>query len=240
MAQKNNRLLLYGGIAAIALGALVMTEPPKKSASTEEEPTKRSTSSRSTRGEKVSLFTKEDELARFDVLNEPISNAFKPSVVDSGARSAASKGVPNQVPPHFINGESSWFYTGTVSFDGSTMVLIENSSNGQGEYLRVGQTIGNATVMDITNNSVTLAGPNGEVKRLVLMENRPIVDDYEYSSNNAPYNPMQGDIGRSTNSKSSPSNTEAQMAPRISSTNGPTVLDLDNNTSDKDAQDNHR
>lgn len=237
MARKNNRMLIYGGVLAVAIAAFVLTEPPKKTSTIEPSVRPKSTSS-STRGQKVSVFTEEDELARFDPLNEPISNAFKPSVVESGARKAGDRNVPNQVPPGFVNGETTWYYTGTVSFDGSTMVLIENSSNGQGEYLRVGQTIGSATVMDITNNSVTLAGPNGEVKRLILLENRPIVTDREISaSSNAPFNPMQGNIGKGPEGGS----TSASIVPTISSTNGPTVLDTDNtNISEKDAQNSPR
>lgn len=236
MAKKNNRMLIYGGVAVLGIAAFFMTEPPKTTGGVEE-PTRARSSGSTARGQKVSVFTEEDELADFERLNEMINNSFKPSVIDSGKSKSSVKGVPNQVPPHFMNGESTWFYTGTVSFDGSTMVLIENSSNGQGEYLRVGQTIGNSTVMDITNNSVTLAGPNGEVKRLILIENRPIVDDAELSTSNAPYNPMQGNIG---NAPKNPGSTEATVIPKISSTNGPTVLDTDNNISEKDAQDSPR
>jgi len=239
MARKNNRMLLYGGLVALAIAGYTLTEPPKTTKSGVEPTVRAKNTSSSTRGQKVSVFTEEDELAHFDPLNEPISNAFKPSVVESGARKAGDRNVPNQVPPGFVNGETTWYYTGTVSFDGSTMVLIENSSNGQGEYLRVGQTIGSATVMDITNNSVTLAGPNGEVKRLILLENRPIVTDREISAstNNAPYNPMQGNIGKGPSANS----TSANLVPTISSNNGPTVLDTDNtNISEKDAQNSPR
>src|SRR5690606_15601791 len=122
-------------------------------------------------------------------------NAFKPLIVDQGSRRASeSRGVgsPNQVPPHFVNGESTWFFTGTTSFDGSTMALIENTATGEGQYLRVGESLLGATVVEIGRNSVTLLGPAGESKRLILLENRPIVEE---AVNNAPFNPMTGPIG---------------------------------------------
>ena len=193
MAKKNNRLLLYGGLLVVAVAAYTMTEPPKPSANSRSSSTSPGTRSTSRTQTGASNFTQEDEDARFARLNEGAINAFKPLIVDSGARRATeSRSAPNQVPPHFVNGESTWFFTGTTTFDGVTMALIENTATGEGQYLRIGESLLGATVIDIARTSVTLAGPGGESKRLILLENRPIVEE---TANHAPFNPMTGPIG---------------------------------------------
>lgn len=196
--KKNNRYLLYGGILVVAVAAYMMTEPPKTSVNPDRgtgAAVRSNGSSSRTRSASTS-FTEEDEKAQFARLNEGASNAFKPLVVDSAMRKSQNGrgAAPNQVPPYFVNGESTWFFTGTTSFDGVTMALIENSATGEGQYLRVGESLFGATVTEITRNSVTLAGPGGDAKRLILLENRPIIEEGE-AANNRPFNPMTGPIG---------------------------------------------
>lgn len=195
MAKRNNRLLLYGGVAALGVAGFLLTEPPPEEPA---DPADRPTARRAAARERVEVFTKEDELARFARLDETTSNAFRPGVVDGKAGSNIATQV-NQVPPSFADGEATWFYTGTAYIDSVPMVLFENTANGSGEYLKLGQNFRKFTVSAITPSSVTITGPDGSQRTLLLIENRPIVDDPRQTSAsiapNAPFNPMSGPIG---------------------------------------------
>jgi len=203
MAVPNKKLFLYGGIAILGIAGFYLTEPEKPSAEPSETTVKKPTTS-STRGAKVQAFTEEDENAQFTRLDEPLNNAFTPSVIDSKLTrsSSTTSDVPNQIPPAFMNGESGWFLTGIVNFDGRNEALLENNGTQEGLYLSVGQTIRNATLMDITRNSITLAGPNGLTQTFILLEDRPIVDDGDLSANNSPFDPLVGNIGISQSNSS--------------------------------------
>lgn len=209
MAAQNRRLLLYGGIAILGIAGFFMTEPEKPKATTEEAALRKPTSSSATRGAKVEAFTEEDTKAQFARLEEPLHNAFTPAVVDAKGSRSTSADLPNQIPPAFMNGESGWMLTGIVNFDGRNEALLENSSTSEGQYLGLGQKLKNATLMDITRNSITLAGPNGLTQTFMILEDRPIVEDGSLSANNSPFDPLTGNIGISQPSNSA-NNRSAQ------------------------------
>lgn len=192
MAQKNNRLLIYGAVAVIAIAGFVLTEPEKPTASPVAKTTKKAPTAKKNVN---SAYTEEDEAARFARLDEPISNVFKPAVIDAGKASRAVLDIPNAIPATFMNGEAGWFLTGIATFNGRTVALLENPSTNSGEYLGVGETLRQATLSSISRNSIVLIGSNGQSKQFTLLENRPIVDEANYNATNAPFDPLVGAIG---------------------------------------------
>jgi hypothetical protein len=47
-------------------------------------------------------------------------------------------------------------YTGTVTFDGQTLALVENKKTNDGQYLKCGDTFLGGSVKSITDSSITL------------------------------------------------------------------------------------
>lgn len=188
---KNNRLLIYGGVAVLAVAGFVMTSPPD----TLDKNAGRKTSSgkSSARGVKIEVFTEEDEKATFVRLNEPTDNAFDP-IVKQKSSSSSSNSLPNQIPPEFVGGKLTWFFTGTAYINDVPTATIENTATGTWEYLRVGQKFMDAKVEQITPMTVVLSGVSG-TKTVKLMDDRPIIDDYADLSGSQPLNPLAGPIG---------------------------------------------
>ncbi|MFM9873606.1 MAG: hypothetical protein ACKVQS_09110 [Fimbriimonadaceae bacterium] len=209
MAAPNRKMFLYGGLAILGIAGFYLTEPEKPKASTEGTALRKPAGSSSTRGAKVEIYTEEDQNAQFARLEEPLHNAFTPAVVDSKGSRSVTSDLPNQIPPVFMNGESGWLLTGIVNFDGKNEALLENGGTNEGQYLSIGQTIKNATLVDITRNSITLSGPNGLTQTFMILEDRPIVDDTNLSANNSPFDPLVGNIGISQPSNSA-NNRSAQ------------------------------
>lgn len=185
---KTNRTLLYGGLAALVVVAYIATEPsgppPKK-------PTTKRAGRSSLSKKGMEQFTQADLDAKFGRLNDPVENAFRPLVVKGGSTS----GLPvNQIPASYAGGSGTWFYTGTVVIDSVPMALLEESSSGSGGYYKVGDPFKVSTVLEITPNSLVLAGPDGGTKKFYLIEDKPIVEDGNFASS-APVNPLSGPIG---------------------------------------------
>lgn len=193
MAQKSNRLLIYGAVLVVAVAGFMMTEPEKPTPSSANKTTKKASSS-SKKNVKTN-FTEEDEQARFARLDEPISNVFKPAVVDSGKASRNIVDLPNAIPANFMSGEAGWFLTGIATFNGRTVALLENPAINDGKYLGVGETLRQATLSSISRNTITLVGSNGQSRQFTLLENRPIVDEMNYNANSKPFDPLVGSIG---------------------------------------------
>jgi hypothetical protein len=205
---KSNRLLIYGGLLAVIITAFVMTAPETPTRSgVSVAARKPSTNSKSVKGSEK--FTEDDYAAKFARLEEETLNAFKPAIVDDGARSSSTKPeLPNQIPAAFMDGDNNWFLTGIVSFDGATVALIENSATNEGQYLGVGQSLRQATLLSISSSGITLSGPNNLTKRLTLMDQRPVIDDNDVNAEVAPFNPLSGPIGLAERNQSSNRSTQ--------------------------------
>ena len=199
MANKK-RMMIYGLVAVVAVVGFIATSPPKDAGkSSLDEATSAPRTPSSKKSTKETVFTVDDQKASYARLNEPVRNSFKPLVIKQ--MGSGGQLLANQVPPFYAGGSASWFYTGTAILNEVPMALVEDTSNGQGEYLQVAQTAKQARVVKITPSSLVLAGPDGETVTLVLIENKPIVEDAAV----APFNPLSGPIGirpqngRSTN-----------------------------------------
>lgn len=223
MAQNSRLPQIIIGAVVVGGIAFFMTEPQDEAPLDGDRPD-RTRSTRST-DSKLEAFNEEDENAVFVRLTEPVNNAFKPLVARSSARgSEATNLMPNQVPPYMVNGETGWFYTGTAYIDQVPSVLLENTSTGTGQYLRVGESLMNARVTKITPNTVVLAGANGAGTRtLTLIENRPIVDDFGgVFTSSEPLNPMTGPIGLTANDQETTNNPDnISTETNLNNTNDP-------------------
>lgn len=185
---KVNRMVIYVGILAVGIAGFVLTAPPElpERSSTRKRPTAKKT-------EVAEVFTKEDYAAKFDRLNEPVKNAFKPLIVRASASALQGELRPNQVPIAFADGEGTWYYTGTAVVDQVPTALVENQSTGEATFLKVGQRWKNATVARITPTTLTLAGPGGKSLTLELLADPVITDDFTGLSVE-PLNPLNGPI----------------------------------------------
>lgn len=188
---KNNRVLLYGGLAAVAIAGFVLTSPPETESSTSA--TERPASGSRSRTTQETAFNKQDEEATFVRFEGTSPNVFTPLVKKASPGTLGAVGtalLPNQIPPVYVSGKLTWFYTGTAYIDQVPEALVEDTATGQGEYLRVGQTFQNARVVAITPNTLVIEGSAGRTT-LRLLEDRPIVEDDEL----APFNPLSGAVG---------------------------------------------
>ncbi len=186
---KTNRTWLYIGVLVVGVIGFILTEPPDIAG--------RSTTRKKPQVKKDAVtetFTKEDYEAKFDRLNEPIKNSFKPLIVrNSGSKSDGAL-LPNQIPIIFTDDEGIWFYTGTAVIDQVPTALVENRTTGEATFLKVGQRWKRSSVTRITPTSLSLAGPNGNALTLELMADPEISDDFT-GMNVEPLNPLSGPIG---------------------------------------------
>lgn len=216
---KLKRGWIYGGLVAVAAIAFFATSPQEevKKGQSGRRPPRTAANSSTSKARKADDFTEQDQKASFARYEGTVANVFTPLVKRTGSGSGAgsnSTAAPNQIPAYLVGGDTGWLYTGTAYIDSVPSALVENVSNGQGEYLKVGQTFRNARVVKITPNTLVLSDTEGlTTVTLTLLENRPIVDDTNTvaRSNNTPLNPMSGPIGITASQDSrAKTNTNAQ------------------------------
>jgi hypothetical protein len=169
--QKPNRIfwILFLGAVLFIFSYFYFEEPTA--------PARRSrVAARPTEAKQTGDFRPEDYKARFALLNEPAKNAFRPLVVRSNeARAAAGGGTPvlripsNEVPASMAGGDANWIYTGVATIDGVPNALLENSSSGDGVFLKPGDRWKGSTVLTVTTNSIVLQGPD-RVSRTIELE----------------------------------------------------------------------
>lgn len=187
---KANRTYIYIGVVALAIAGFVLTAPP-------EAPAGKSSTRRKPPAKKAAVaetFTEEDFNAKFERLNEPIKNSFKPLVVRKAGGQSQGQLMPNQVPIDFTQGDGSWFYTGTAVVDQIPTALVENRTTGEAVFLKVGQKWLASTVTRITPTTLSLSGPSGKSLTLELLVDPAISDEFTGMSVE-PINPLSGPIG---------------------------------------------
>jgi hypothetical protein len=149
---KISRPVLYGGIAAIAIAAFILT-------SDEEPATKAATSrpkAKAPARAQATIFTEEDYSVRFVALNSEVKNSFKPLVVRAPSASFSGPAFDDRQVPADIAGEGTWVYTGMAEVDGVPMALVENRTNGDTRFLQQGERWSSASVYRITPESLVL------------------------------------------------------------------------------------
>lgn len=215
----NKRIFIYAGIGAVVLIAFFATEPKEEIQKGSVNRRVRTTDT-SRASKELADFTKEDEEAKFARLDYNLKNAFMPLVKrTTGMKSGAGSNIaPNQIPAYLVGGDTAWFYTGTAYINSVPSALVENTANGEGKYLTVGQTFKNSKVVRITPSTLVLSDLEGlTTVTFELIENRPIIDNPgETSANYAPMNPLVGNIGLSA---SKPAETPPNPQPKTTNTN---------------------
>lgn len=203
MAGNNNRLMLYGGIAVVAVVAFIATAPSGETP-TRRPARERQAASAPSRTKADPTFTEEDTNAKFSRVTASVGSAWKPLVLtaDRNDRGRNETPVPNRVPARLIDGKTAtWLFTGVAYIDDVPNALFENTANGEGRYVKVSEQLFLARVVAITPTSVTLVGPDGATVALKLMDDRPIVED---GPGNTPMNPLRGTIGLRRSDRSEP------------------------------------
>ncbi len=141
---------------------------------------------------KSSLILPEDRDAKFIALNEPLKNAFKPIV----AHNLGGLGVKGNIgmPLDLAGGEAGWVYSGMAVINGTKNGLLENSTTGEGDYVKPGEKWKRCTIGSISDKSLELHGDDGSAFTLKVGEeaNKPAVG-FEPAKVAAP--PLQGQIG---------------------------------------------
>lgn len=193
MAQSSSLPKLVIGGVAIGAIAFFMTGSP-------ETPRKKAESSKprpSARAKAEDEFTKADYEAKFVSAKVAVRDVFNPLVLaSSGARGGSL--APNAIPFDFTGSKEAWVYTGTAVINGVPNALVENTSTGEGEFIKVGQTWKLATVRRITPTSLTLTNSGGRVQTMDLMRDLEMDDKPLVNAQVQPVNPQgRGDSGRS-------------------------------------------
>lgn len=189
MAQNNSNLIkLVGGGLAIGLIAFLATgsEDPRAKKSSAEKPRARATAKAD------EDFTQADYEAKFSPAKVEYRNVFTPLIMASSGSRGGGSLTPNAIPLEFSGGKEQWVYTGTAVIDGVPNALVENSSTGEGEFIRVGQNWKSATVRKITPTSLTLTSPSGRVQTMDLMRDLEIDDKALMNAQVQPVSPQGG------------------------------------------------
>jgi hypothetical protein len=168
--KQNSSLIKILVVGVVVVGVLFkMTEPEpvtKKKASNR--PTGQSTSSSK---KKKDTFTKEDYSAQFASVETEMKNSFKPVIASKSTNSMLQQLTTNGIPALFAGGDPNWIYTGNMEIDGVPNALLENTSTGEGAYLRPGERWKQCTLKVVTEGSITLEGPSGYVKTIKVGTN---------------------------------------------------------------------
>ncbi len=196
MAQNNSNLIkLVGGGLAIGLIAFLATgsEDPRAKKNSSEKPRAR------TAAKANEDFTQADFDAKFAPAKVEYRNVFTPLVMASSGNRGGGSLSPNSIPLEFSGGKEQWVYTGTAVIDGVPNALVENSSTGEGEFIRVGQNWKSATVRRITPTSLTLTSSSGRVQTMDLMRDLEIDDRALMNAQVQPVSPQGGRGGQGQN-----------------------------------------
>lgn len=193
MAQNNSNLIkLLGGGLAIGLIAFLATgsDDPRAKRDSAAKPKPKASAKANDE------FTQADIDAKFSPANVQYRNVFSPLVMASSAGRSSGVLSPNAIPMEFSGGKEQWVYTGTAVIDGVPNALVENSSTGEGEFIRVGQNWKASTVRKITPTSLTLTSQSGRVQTMDLMRDLEIDDKALMNAQVQPVNPQGGRSGQ--------------------------------------------
>lgn len=162
MAKVSRPVVYTAVLAVVAYGVVVLTEP--------ETPTgkARAKAVRPKAEAKAGLFTEEDRTAKFTPLGQTTRNGFRPLVIREGAGGSLDASRSDGVPAAFAGGDPNWRYTGMAEVNGVKQALLENASNGDAVFLRVGESWKQTMLRAIASDSIELVGPNGTVRTITL------------------------------------------------------------------------
>ncbi len=156
-------------IVGVGLVVIVLVAFPSGSSTPTRAGTRNSALSGAPKSTKESLYTKEDIDAKFESIPATIKNGFVP-LVTKGDGAVVSK---NEIPLGFTGGEGTWTYTGNMVVDGTPNALLENSSTGDGVFLRPGQNWKNLRLIAVKEDSIEVEGPNG-ARKTVYFDDKSI------------------------------------------------------------------
>ncbi len=115
----------------------------------------------------LDFYTKE---ARASMFGEPIPPAPKPIVTPP----PPPPPKPIVTPPVEVDPFADWAYTGTVSFNGQKMALLENIKSKEGQYLHIGESFLGGQVSEINDNQVSMMA-GGKIRQLAKQQNINLV-----------------------------------------------------------------
>lgn len=119
-------------------------------------------------------ITQEDKTAKFPATQIQMRNVFMPLVIHGGsARGVAGLSGPVTIPAELTQGDQNWVYTGMAEVNTVPQALVENTLTQDGVFLKQGERWKDATVFQITPDTLVLVGPDGikyEVKVLGSQE----------------------------------------------------------------------
>lgn len=80
----------------------------------------------------------------------------------------SSDSLPGAIPSGLANGNTGWFFTGTVTVNGVQKAVLENERTGDAAYLATGEAWYQLRVMAIHGNSIIIADDQGGNHTIVL------------------------------------------------------------------------
>lgn len=98
----------------------------------------------------------------FEKVPASLKNSFIPGVTKGSAVPVAK----NILRPEFTGGEAAWTYTGNMTVDGVPNALLENTSSGQGVFLRPGQRWKTLRLVSVHEDHIVVEGSNGQTQQV--------------------------------------------------------------------------
>lgn len=174
---------------------------------------------------------------KFERIPATIKNGFVPGVGKGDGNLEAGT-----IPGSFTGGESSWTYTGNMVVDGVANALLENSSTGDGVFLRPGQSWKNCRLVAVKDDSIELEGPGGLRKTVFFNDKTLSAPSPSTTLQSLPPASIQGNIPNNNgmNPQFGQPGGRRQRGPQADQTGGDALygpIGADNLTSNLEAQD---
>lgn len=183
MLRRNSRFVRVLLSAALACGVLALMTASQQNQA-QKKPESKPLASPTIEGVKPTLKPKDVALktsgatrrgldfyakaARASMFGEPQPPAPKPVPPPPPPKPAPPP------PPVEVDPFADWAYTGTVSFSGQKMALLENVKSKEGQYLRIGESFMGGQVSEINDSQVTLMA-GGKMRQLTKQQNVNLV-----------------------------------------------------------------
>lgn len=168
---KLSRPVIYGLVAAAGIAGFVLTQP--------EEVRRKGAPRRGRAQAEAPLaagFTEQDRTAKFPRVQGKVRNVFAPLVAKTSGEDPSLR-PPNQFPLAMTGGKSPWVFTGTVVIDQAPRALVENPATGESLFVRPGDSVGLAKVVQVGPSFLVVAGATGDPVRLELLRDLELPDE---------------------------------------------------------------
>ncbi len=152
--RRNINVMVFLVVAIVALLAIVYASTRKPESTRSNVKANSVASANSTQKQNL-VATQRPSLAYYQT--GVSGNLFtNPANETAPVSTTATQLPPVNSAPVVVDPLGDYSYTGTVTFDGQTLALVENKKTNDGQYLKCGDTFLGGSVKSITDSSITL------------------------------------------------------------------------------------